>query len=594
MLMAIGCSSSHKEPVSSDSQSPSESTVPAKNENKQGMDPELAEKRALARANQEKRKARKEQAVNNLPTLNVIPIAPEKKDSSETDSGVNPENKESASLPDPGTARDTEQSDAEPAEKSPVELLCQKETAKKFKQDVLKTAEVRRQNWAPFPPVDDSLCHSLGIRKIESKHIVFYTDLPSSPALDEFPIVFDAAIPEFCRYFELDEANYEQWRIEAFLMNDTERFVTLGVLQNVPEFPNGYSMNSRIWIHDNHIEYYNRFLLMHELVHAFMHATFGDLWPRWYSEGIAEYLGLHYWDGSRIDLRVIPSDPDSINGFGRLARIRSFVRDDRILTLRQIMNFEPADYVSIDTYAWSWALVLFLDNHPRYQEILRNIPWLMLTPDPNLAFETLVGKNWGTLEKDWADFLVSLDYDYQFKTTEIDYTTGTPLDPGTTKKVAVSPRQGWQNSGVYFNQGDSFEIRTSGRIQLACPEQMLPCEANGITLKYYNGHPWGQLLAVIVPDEPPSDFGEFYGMELPGLKEMTANPANAEKTTDGMEVIDRSGLCDLLFPWRDPVTPGTSWKGTADRSGTLFLRVNDSPGNIGNNRGIFHSEIKIR
>ena len=77
-------------------------------------------------------------------------------------------------------------------------------------------------------------------------------------------------------------------------------------------------------------------------------------------------------------------------------------------------------------------------------------------------------------------------------------------------------------------------------------------EPGGITLRYNQGRPLGMLLAAIRPDDPAAN-----------------NP---------------SGLIQPI-----PVGPGTTLE--AKHPGTLYFRINDSAGQLGDNRGTASVEI---
>jgi hypothetical protein len=56
-------------------------------------------------------------------------------------------------------------------------------------------------------------------------------------------------------------------------------------------------------------EYFSRVLLVHEAAHQFHYlARTGNRNPvaGWYTEGVAEHLSWHRWDGSRLELAVVP------------------------------------------------------------------------------------------------------------------------------------------------------------------------------------------------------------------------------------------------------------------------------------------------
>jgi hypothetical protein len=60
--------------------------------------------------------------------------------------------------------------------------------------------------------VDEARARAAGIRKLQGKHLVLYTDVKSDPAVDNLPMVFDLAVPLWAEYFGIDEAKTRNWR----------------------------------------------------------------------------------------------------------------------------------------------------------------------------------------------------------------------------------------------------------------------------------------------------------------------------------------------------------------------------------------------
>lgn len=414
---------------------------------------------------------------------------------------------------------------------------------------VLTAARARRQKWPPFEPVALFHAEELGIRRLNGRHVDFYTDLPSTPETDSVVEALDRAVPLLCHYFSIPEAAYESWRIEAFLMNEREPFEIFGALTGAPEFANGYSLYNRIWVFDKKQGYYNRFLLLHELVHTFMDEVFGSLEPRWYSEGIAEYLALHRWDGQTLTLGIFPENAEEIAGFGRIDRIRSEAQKQNIAEPKTVFQFDYRDYEDVGTYAWSWGMVTLLARDGRYADFLALMPYLMTRPDPTAEFLRLSGAG-ATLATDWRDFVTTIDYGYDFGATRLDYTPGKPLgqEPATLELSVTGG--GWQNSHIALDKSQSVEISASGRFRVGDQRRKLPCEANGITIRYVGGRPMGTLLATIIAD-----------------------PADGTL----------------------PITPiGTGARLTAEKAGTLYFRLNLPPGEITRGEGTVRIEIAPR
>lgn len=481
--------------------------------------------------------------------------------------------------------------------------------AERLRAQVLDAARRRRETWPPFPAINEKKAAELGIRRIEGKNVTLTTDLPPSPGVDQIPAALDAAIPHICRFFSVDERKFENWKINAFLMGNVDSFIEIGVLDGPPRFLYGYSVYDRILAKDQKIEYYNRFLLLHELIHSFMHEVFGDLRPRWYSEGSAEYLALHLWKPAEksIEIAQFQTAPDATPGFGRLQEIREIVRAGKAPTLREILAFEPRDYVRTSTYAWSWALVAFLNESPKYRDVAELLPYWSTYWEPNRVFVDLIGDRWGELENDWADFIGRIDFGYDFDATAVDATPGRPFDEAAAESanaagdavvVEAAANRGWQNSGVALEAGTTYRLATAGRFALNVEEagKKLEFEASGATFRYVEGAPLGRLQAVLVPLESAT-FDEFYSLNSAGGAN-GGNSNGATKTVGGLRRERsankaKSAPRGTLEPWDAAVGFETSTATlTPERAGTLFFRINDAPGNLAKNAGKVKIQIK--
>ena len=84
-------------------------------------------------------------------------------------------------------------------------------------------------NLAAADPVDESRAQSAGIRKIGSKHLILYTDLPASDDVDQLPAVFDQAVPQWAEYFQIDESKTANWQAQACLIGERRRFDCAGL-----------------------------------------------------------------------------------------------------------------------------------------------------------------------------------------------------------------------------------------------------------------------------------------------------------------------------------------------------------------------------
>ena len=158
------------------------------------------------------------------------------------------------------------------------------------------------------PPVDPRRVAAAGIRTVEGKHLVLYTDVEADQAIDELPEVFERAVQQWCAYFCVDPSPFEQWRITGYLMGRKERFETAGLLPpDLPPFLNGYQRGAEIWVYEQPSPFYRRHLVLHEGTHAFMERQFGGAGPPWHMEGIAELLGTHRWEDGALQLAHFPT-----------------------------------------------------------------------------------------------------------------------------------------------------------------------------------------------------------------------------------------------------------------------------------------------
>ena len=114
--------------------------------------------------------------------------------------------------------------------------------------------------------------------------------------------VFDAAVPLWCEYFGVEPAKVADWKIVGYVIQDKERFAGAGFIRrSLPDFPNGFSQGSQLWLYDQPSGYYRRHLLLHEGTHCFMYRWLGGTGPPWYMEGMAELLGHAPLGGRQAD-----------------------------------------------------------------------------------------------------------------------------------------------------------------------------------------------------------------------------------------------------------------------------------------------------
>ena len=111
--------------------------------------------------------------------------------------------------------------------------------------------------------------------------------------------------------------------------------------------------------------------------------------------------------------------------------------------------------------------------------------------------------------------------------------------------------RGWQNSGLRLEAGVTYRLTATGRYQVAKEPKVWWCEPGGVSIRYYKGRPLGILLAAVRPDHP-----------APG-------------STSALLHSTVVGLGTTLSP---------------TQTGTLFLKINDSAGELDDNAG----ELKVK
>jgi len=403
----------------------------------------------------------------------------------------------------------------------------------------------------PRRVIDDAKAAAAGIRKLASKRLTLYTDLPSTPEVDELPGMFDQAFPQWCDYFGIDAEKFPAWRMTGFLMKAKDRFRRTGLLPgDLPPFPNGFSRNDELWLYEQTDDYYRRHLLLHEGTHGLMNTILGGCGPPWYMEGTAELLATHRWAAGRLTLGWVPPSREAALGWGRVRMIRDAVAEGRAMTLKGVIGYPRQAHRQNEPYAWCWAAALLLDRHPRYQQRFRQLSRNVLTHDFNERFFAAMGDDWDRLCEEWRMMVAELEYGHDVARTAVDFTPGRPPPQGgTTLRVAAD--RGWQNTGLKLAAGTSYRLRASGRYQVDDEPQIWWCEPNGVSIRYYLGRPLGMLLAAVRPERPQ-----------PGSTPLLESTA--------------VGLGTRLSP---------------HRSGTLYLKINDSAGELEDNAGELRVEV---
>lgn len=437
---------------------------------------------------------------------------------------------------------------------------------------------------APVVTVDDAKAAAAGIRKLPGKRLTLYTDL-TGDEIDVLPTVFERAFPQWCKYFNVHENDHPDWHMTGFLMKDKARFAEAGLLpDDLPPFEHGYSWGQMLWLYEQPSDYYRRHLLLHEGTHGFMNSVLGGWGPLWYMEGLAEYLGTHRWQDERLvlgektgtgseppratsensasgevpvpvfslTLGYMPKNRDEVPQWGRIRLIQDAVAARRALTLKTVTEFQPAPHRDTDLYAWCWAAATLLDRHPRYQARFRDLMRFVTQPDFPERFRKLFDADWQELSEEWQLMVANLEYGYDVPRSAVDFKVGKPL-PAAGGRVTIAADRGWQNTGLRLEAGTKYQLTATGRYQVAKEPKPWLSEPGGVSIRYYQGQPLGVLLAAVRPDHPAS-----------------------------------GSMSALLKP--TVVGLGATFSPT--ETGTLFLKINDSAGELDDNAGELKVEVR--
>jgi hypothetical protein len=345
-----------------------------------------------------------------------------------------------------------------------------------------------------------------GLRVFEGQHLVLVSDRPVAPDDDlaTLPAVFDAAFASWCRHYGMSPDDHAGWQAIGCLVVDTERFRACGLLPpGIPAFDNGFCAGMRFWLMEQSNPAYRRHLLLHEGVHAFTLTLRRLNTPVWYAEGIAELLATHRLDNGTFQSTPIPLAADDVEQLGRIEAVRELREQHLTPSLTDVFALAGSEHGRIRDYASSWAVTVFLAEHPRYRDAFRLAEAGPLDGRFNQRLHDTAGFDAELASRDFDAFTDDLDYGYDLEQMAVDWSAGEPLQ-GVVQRT-VDPSRGWQNTGVTVEQGAQVRFQTRGRSELgrlAGIEVDLTSEGQGITVDWYRGRPIGRLFLGQWIDEP--------------------------------------------------------------------------------------------
>lgn len=350
-----------------------------------------------------------------------------------------------------------------------------------------------------------------GFHRVSGENIDLVTDLVLDADILELPALFDAAMPQWCRIFHVDPAEAKQWRATAYLMAARERFATAGYLPAaLPPFPNGYQWGNDVWVVEQASVYYRRHLLLHEGTHWFMVRKFGSAGPPWLMEGMAEYLATHRWHDGQLELGIVPRSHEEALQWNRISLIQQQLDDGLAPSMATILRYDSRAHQSVDAYAWSWAIVMFLKHHSSTSGAFEQLFESSLRDDATSTAQLLRSiqsrRSW--IRAEWSAMLTGLDYGFQ-PHRDLAVLDRHPEPLASEASIRISAQRGWQATGIQVEQGQRVRIAAEGRYVVGTAPRAWHSEADGVTLRYYRGQPLGKLLLAIAgPEREEPEFSE--------------------------------------------------------------------------------------
>lgn len=416
------------------------------------------------------------------------------------------------------------------------------------------------------PRHDDKKLAEIGIRVFESRRLKLYTDIEARQA-ETLPRVIDAAYDDWVAYFGPLPPNRERtdFQVTGYLMADKVLFREAGLLpEDLPEFLNGRHRGAEFWMNQQKSDYYRRHLLIHEATHCYMTILGGRLPPLWYVEGMAELFGTHHIAANgKITFRTFPQRAADYAGHGRITIIREEIAAGRGLTLDAVEALDSNEFLKNESYGWSWGLCEFLEHHPRWREPFHSLARNFNYREFDRAYQAAFDESRNELRAEWTLFASTIHEGIDFERAAVRFGDARPLAAGASQKVEVKSDRGWQSTGLILEAGVDYEVTATGRATLASIPKPWISEPQGMTIRYVEGHPMGQLLGWLAPI-----------------------PAGAERSGQDSEDRLRRKLAVIQFG------PHTVFR--ADQGGLLLLRVNDRDSELQDNKGSYQVEVRQR
>ncbi|MGB0759700.1 MAG: hypothetical protein ACPHJ3_01375 [Rubripirellula sp.] len=391
----------------------------------------------------------------------------------------------------------------------------------------------------------------------DGRYIHLTTDIASAEEAASLVASFDAAVPQWIRFWNLDTDSIADFKVKACVIRNKAEFNQRGLIPaTVPNFPFGYAMGNQVWVLAQQSEYYTRHLLLHEGVHSLAYHLFNGAGPTWFQEGSAELLATHHGAGAAIKINRIPQTREDAPYWGRFKRMGQATKSGEVPTINAVLGYQPDLTGDVATYSWSWAACMLLSSYPEYRSVFVNAAQRGKETGPafNRELQAALSKQWPILAARWRLACHDLNYGFDWSREQVQLSATDPLWDGSDLKLQVRPDQGWQSCGVRIPRGAKISLTAEGEITLANQPKPWTSQPPGITFQYHRGRPLGQLQFCLLPNANDPQAKRIESLEVHAVK-------------------DRPVFNVTEYSW-------------------LLFRVNDEYGKLDDNRGSYQVSIK--
>ncbi len=389
------------------------------------------------------------------------------------------------------------------------------------------------------------------LRTEQGRFLTLSSDVPDAD-LKHYVQVFDQAVLLWQSYWQLSEAQLEQWQLQGYLMTSKQAFVRRGLLPaTLPDFLNGYQRDHAIWVINQPSAYYTLHLILHEGVHGLAQHAFGGAGAPWFMEGTAEYLATHReLDSGAIEVGVIPASRQASPYWGRIGIIEAARNQQRVPSIQTVMRYGPTAHLQVEPYAWSWCAAVLMEMYPDYRSVIREATVFgreSATPFTRQIYQRLSAQ-WPIFSARWQLLCHDLDYGFDVERNGVELQTDWPqLEDNKRHTLQVVADRGWQAVPMRVVAGTKLTLTATGNVQLRS-DPVWSSTAEGVTLTYYRGQPLARLLACVLP------------LASSSAQETTLNALQIEAV-------------------------GAEAQFVAASDGWLLLKINDLPGELADNSG---------